>query len=76
MVGLDRPAGWSRPAPTFKSITKEQKYLLKQNYKKILICLILVIIIFSVISNLTRKLRIHFIDVGQRGWNINNYKKQ
>lgn len=42
------------------------KCILKKNYKKLLAILIIILISFNLYSNITRKFRIHFIDVGQR----------
>jgi len=52
--------------PLLGSLAKKLLYLLKIYYKKILIYFILILIIFNIYSNLTRKFRIHFIDVAQR----------
>jgi len=53
-------------SPFLQIITKKIICLLKKNYKKLLIYLILMITIFNTVSRLNRKFTIHFIDVSQR----------
>lgn len=53
-------------SPFLRSLAKKILKKLKQNYKKIIIFLILILIIFNIYSKIIQKFRIHFIDVGQR----------
>lgn len=53
-------------SPFLQRITKKLMNILKKNYKKIIICLILILMSINIFLKIKREFVVHFIDVSQR----------